>query len=98
MKQTLSVILAIIMLAALLASCATAPQTTSMISANIRTTSSDADTAAMWLTDRLGSALTDCVVLGTDASGYGVDVSARRRSRRQLNGILRRDRQENETA
>lgn len=64
------------MLAAVLAGCATAPQANTSISANIRTTSSDADTAASWLTERLGDALTDSIVIGTDASSYGVDVSA----------------------
>ena len=38
--------------------------------------SSDADDAAAWLTERLGDKLTGKVVLGTDASAYGVDVSA----------------------
>ena len=42
------------------------------MSANIRVTSSDAEDAALWLTERLGDALTDRVVLGTDADGYGV--------------------------
>ena len=66
------------MLAAALAGCAGAPQTAALhaISANIRVTSSDANDAAAWLTERLGDALTDRVVLGTDADGYGVDVSA----------------------
>ena len=75
MKRTLSIILAAIMLAAALAGCAAAPQTTAAISANIRLTSSDGESAAAWLTGRLGDKLTDRVVLGTSADGYGVDVS-----------------------
>ena len=76
MKRTLALILAAIMLAASLASCASVAPALSAISANIRTTSSDGESAAAWLTERLGDKLTSRVVLGTDADGYGVDVSA----------------------
>ena len=79
MKRTLALSLAAIMLAAALVSCAgvhTARSATAAICANIRVTSSDGEDAAAWLTERLGSALTDRVVIGTDADGYGVDVSA----------------------
>ena len=73
MKKALALTLAVIMLAAALAGCSAAP--TANISANIRVTSSDATDAAAWLTERLG-AITDNVVIGTDADGCGVDVSA----------------------
>ena len=73
MKKLLSLTLAAIMLAAALASCAVAPKST--LNANIRLTSSDAEDAAEWLTSRLGDKLTDRVVIGTDGSAYGVDVS-----------------------
>ena len=76
MKRKLALILAAVMLAAALASCAGTPNSNAAISANIRVTSSDAESAAAWLTDRLGDALTDRVVIGTNADGYGVDVSA----------------------
>ena len=78
MKRTLSVILAAVMLAASLASCAakTAPTSTAAYSANIRVTSSDAADAAAWLSARLGERLTASVVIGTDADGYGIDVSS----------------------
>ena len=75
MKKLLSLTLAALMLSAALASCAVS-RTAGAISANIRLTSSDAADAAAWLADRLGERLTDRVVLGTDADGYGVDVSA----------------------
>ena len=74
MKKLLALILAVIMLAAALASCASAPK--AAYSANVRVTSSDAESAAAWLTSRLGDKLTDSVVLGTDAAGCGVDLSA----------------------
>ena len=76
MKKLISILLAALMLAAALASCATVAPSRSAISANIRVTSSDAEDAAAWLTERLGDALTDRVVLGTSADGYGVNVSA----------------------
>ena len=73
MKKALCILLAAAILAASLASCAFTP---SEINANIRVTSSDAGDAAAWLSDRLGDALTDRVVIGTDTDAYGVDVSA----------------------
>ena len=72
MKKLLSLILAILLLASVLASCATSP---AALDPRITVTSSDASDAAAWLTDRLGDRLTDRIVLGTDADGYGVDVS-----------------------
>ena len=74
MKKLLALTLAVIMLAAALASCA-GGSASSAIGANVRVTSSDAGDAAAWLTDRLGDKLTDRVVLGTDADAYGIDVS-----------------------
>lgn len=74
MKRTLSFILAALLLAAALVSCAGVEKPA--ISANIRITSSDAENAAAWLSGRLGDALTEKVVFGTDADGCGVDVSA----------------------
>lgn len=74
MKRTLSLILAAILLAAALASCA-APSGISGVSANVRLTSSDGESAGAWLTERLGERLTDRVVLGTEADGCGVDLS-----------------------
>ena len=76
MKHIISVILAAIMIAVCLASCADAPKESAAISAKIRITSSDAEDAAAWLTARLGDKLTECVVVGTDAGAYGVDVSS----------------------
>ena len=76
MKRLISLFLAAVMLAAALASCAASPQARASFAANIRLTSSDAADAAEWLTDRLGDKLTDKLVIGTDADGYGVDVSA----------------------
>ena len=75
MKKLLSLTLAAVLLAACLASCA-APSASSAISPNVRLTSSDGESAALWLTERLGDKLTDNIVLGTDADGYGVDLSA----------------------
>ena len=72
-KRILAITLAAIFVASVLASCAASPK--AAIGANIRITSSDAESAAAWLTDRLGDALTDRVVIGTAADGYGVDVS-----------------------
>ena len=73
MKKLLSLILAALMIAAALSSCAVAPATA--VDPHIRLTSSDAENAAAWLTDRLGDRLTDSVVLGTSADGYAVDLS-----------------------
>ena len=75
MKRSLSIILAAIMLAAALASCALTQNGVSR-STNVRVTSSDAVGAAEWIEARLGDKLTNKVVIGTDASGYGVDLSA----------------------
>ena len=73
MKRIFAIILAALMLAAALASCAAvAPDTA--VGANITLTSSDACDAAAWLTERLGT-VPDKLVLGTDASAYGVDLS-----------------------
>ena len=74
MKRIFALTLALIMLAAALASCAASPQTAA-ISPRITLTSSDGADAAAWLTARLGE-VPDQVVVGTDADGYGVDVSA----------------------
>ena len=74
MKKLLALTLAAILLAAALASCAASP--TATLPANVRVTSSDAVDAAAWLDARLGEKLTERVVIGTDASAYGVDVSA----------------------
>lgn len=76
MKKLLSLILAAIILAACLSSCALPTAQRGAFGANIRLTSSDAADAAAWLTAHLGDKLTDRVVLGTEAGGYGVDVSA----------------------
>ena len=75
MKRFFALTLAALMLAAALAGCASGPNVPA-IGANIRTTSSDASDAAAWLTDRLGDKLTDRIVLGTDADGYGIDLAA----------------------
>ena len=74
MKNLLALILAAIILAAALASCAV-PSTTA-VDPHIRLTSSDAADAAAWLNARLGDRLTDSVVIGTNADGYGVDLTA----------------------
>ena len=75
MKRIIAIILAAVMLSAALVSCAFEPKAPA-ISANIRTTSSDATDAAAWLTARLGDKLTDRVVIGTSADGYGIDLAA----------------------
>ena len=75
MKKALCIILATLILAAALASCASLEKR-SALDPHIRLTSSDASDAAAWLSDRLGDKLTDSVVIGTSADGYGVDVSA----------------------
>ena len=76
MKKALCILLAAILLAASLASCAPLPTKSASPNANIRLTSSDAADSAAWLADRLGARLTDRVVLGTSADGYNVDLSA----------------------
>ena len=75
MKRTLALILAAILFAAALAGCAVVPNESAALRANIRTTSSDADGAAEWLSARLGDKLTDRIVLGTDGDGYGIDLA-----------------------
>ena len=74
MRKALAMILAAVMLAACLASCAVIPTATT--GSKIRTTSSDAEDAAAWLAGRLGDKLTEDVVLGTNDGGYEVDLSA----------------------
>ena len=73
MKKILAFTLAAVMLAACLASCAAFHGASG---AGISVTSSDAVDAAAWLSERLGDKLTDRVVLGTDADGFGLDLSA----------------------
>ena len=74
MKKILCLTLAAILLASVLASCASSvPQTA--LDPNITVTSSDALDAAAWLDGRL-DAVPGRVVIGTDASAYGVDTSA----------------------
>ena len=75
MKKTLAILIAAVLLAASLASCATAPAA-GAISSNIRITSSDAEDAAAYLTARLGDKLNADVVIGTNADGFGVSLSA----------------------
>ena len=74
MKKTICVILASLILSAALASCAVVDLTSK--DRMIRQTSSDANAAAEWLSDRLGDKMTERVVIGTDTSDYGVDVSS----------------------
>ena len=73
MKILLSITLAAILVASVLASCAFTPRTA--LDPNITLTSSDAADAASWLDERLDK-VPDRVVIGTDASAYGIDVSA----------------------
>lgn len=72
MKRILSLTLAVILTAAVFTSCAASRDA---VSANVRLTSSDAESAAVWLTDRLGDKLSGRLVIGTVADGYGVDLS-----------------------
>ena len=74
MKKLLSLILAAILLAASLASCASLEAPAS--DPRITVTSSDGESAAAYLAERLGDKLTDRVVLGTSADGYAVDLAA----------------------
>ena len=76
MKKTLCLLLAAVFIASVLTACGERKNAAAAINANVRVTSSDATDAAAWLTARLGDKLTDRVVLGTNADGYGVDVSA----------------------
>ena len=73
MKKLLALTLAAVFIASVLTACGEPKN--AAIGANIRVTSSDGEDAAAWLTARLGDALTDRVVLGTAADGYGIDVS-----------------------
>ena len=73
MKKAISLILAAVMLAAVLASCAATPD--AALNANLTVTSSDAIGAAKWLEERLDQ-FPDKIVLGTNADAYGIDVSA----------------------
>ena len=72
MKKTLCSLLAAILLASSLAGCANVPYA---LDPNITLTSSDAADTAAWLTERLG-AIHERLVIGTDASAYGIDLSA----------------------
>ena len=74
MKKVFPLLLAAVMLASVLASCASVSPAN--VSSNIRVTSSDAIDAAAWLTERLGERLTDSVVIGTNADDYDVNVDA----------------------
>ena len=74
--KKLSLILAILMLAVSLCGCVVSTNEATAMNSKIRVTSSDAENAAAWLSERLGDKLTDRIVLGTDSEGYGVDVSA----------------------
>ena len=74
MKRILTVILSLILLSSFILTLGVSRPTAQ--NALIRTTSSDAEDAAAWLGARLGERLTQRVVIGTDASAYGVDVSA----------------------
>ena len=74
MKKIISLTIAIVMIAASLASCAVKPATA--LDPRIAVTSSDAADFAAWLDERLGGRLTDRVVIGTNTDGYDVDVSA----------------------
>ena len=78
MKKALCIMLAAIFAASVLASCRSAVPTaaTGAVSANVRLTSSNAGDAAAWLTKRLGEKLTGSVVIGTNADGYGLDLTA----------------------
>ena len=73
MKKLLPILLAAILLASLLSSCAFSKQTA--LDPNITVTSSDASDAAAWLDERLG-AIDSRIVIGTNADGYNVDLSA----------------------
>lgn len=74
MKKLLSLILAVTFVAAAFASCAVSPAANK--SAKVRAASSDGESAAAWLTARLGDRLTDKVVLATGADAYGVDLTS----------------------
>ena len=72
MKKTISIALAAMMIAAALAGCASIEPG---LDPQIRITSSDAESAAQWLDQRLDS-IPDRIVIGTDADNYNVDLAA----------------------
>ena len=73
MKKLLALTLAAVFIASVLTACGEPKN--AAVGANVRITSSDAAGTAAWLTERLGDALTDRVVIGTNADGYGFDLS-----------------------
>ena len=75
MKRFLALVLSAIFFASVLTSCASIGSPRTALDPKITMTSSDAADAAAWLEARLGS-IPDRVVIGTDASAYGVDVSS----------------------
>ena len=74
MKRFSALILAALVFCAAL-TCLAGVKRAPVLNANIALTSSDASSAASWLEERLGAKLTSRVVIGTDASAYGIDVS-----------------------
>ena len=74
MKKILTLVLAAIIFASVLASCADVSPDV-YVDPKIIVTSSDAYDASEWLADRLGT-LPERVVIGTDASEYGIDLSS----------------------
>ena len=74
MRKMIALLLAVLFIASAITSCASTQTATA--GAKVRTTSSDAASAAEWLEARLGDKLTANVVIGTDSDGYNVDVSA----------------------
>ena len=75
MKKLLSLALAVLFISAALASCS-GYEPKIALDPKITVTSSDAYDAAAWIGERLGDTLGDKIVIGTDASAYGVDVSS----------------------
>ena len=73
MSRFISLVLAAVFAASLLSGCAFTPGPA--YGANIRVTSSDASDTAEWLTNRLET-IPDKLVLGTNADGYGVELSS----------------------
>ena len=84
MKKLISLALAAILFTAALDGCASV-EPKRAIDVNITLTSSDAADAAAWLCARLG-AIPGKLVIGTDASAYGIDLSAR-----EADGYIIRD-------
>ena len=74
MKKIICLTLAAVFIISAFASCSLGAPGTAL-DPNITVTSSDAADAAAWLDDRLET-IPDRVVIGTDASAYGLDVSA----------------------